>query len=196
MCSFSFCISSPDLLYMFMFTLFHSWSYFMQYDQHYISTTAILNLMLQKTFLDKKLGRRDWRFSQNTICSYLKMNLNYSWFLHRTSASRVVMPIWFEYWDVQSSHFGQPCDILVTVSLSMFSSTPPLHLQYTFTLGPNFLGFLCHKFICSRECSTKHHHVIWNESNLFSLFYPKLRKTNTKKYNYGHTDTSTFIGFH
>ena len=69
------------------------------------------------------MGRRDWRFSQNTIYSYLKMNLNYSWFLHRTSASRVVIPIWFEYWDVQSSHFGQPCNILVTVSLSMFSST-------------------------------------------------------------------------
>ena len=152
--------------------------------------------MLKKVFWDEKLCRRDWRFSQNTIYSYPEVNLNYRWFLHRISASRAVMLMWLEYWDVQSLYFGQPCNILVTFSLSMFSSTPPLYLQYTLTLRSNFLGFLCHKFICSPKCSTKHHHVIWNESNLFSLFYPKLRKTNTKKYNYGHTDTSTFIGFH
>ena len=43
----------------------------------------ILNLMPKK-------GKRDRRFSESTIYSYLGMNSNYSLFLQRISASRAV----------------------------------------------------------------------------------------------------------
>ena len=133
MCSFSFCTSSPGLLYMFMFTLFHPWSYLMQYDQHYIiSTTEILNFILKKVFWDEKLGRRDWRFSQNTIYSYPEVNLNYSWFLHRISTSRSVMlVVWvltcskLAFWTTLR-HSGY----FLSINFLQYSTlVPPVHLH-------------------------------------------------------------------
>ena len=172
--------------------MFHPWSYFMQYDQHYISRTKILNLMMKKVFWDEKLGRLDRRFSQSTKYSYLKVNSNDSWFLHRSSVSRAVMPIWFEYWDVQAgilARFTMPW--LLTLWCS-----PLLH-HYN-NLGPNFLSFLCHKFYFQPNVFHK-----TSSCNMklikYSLFYLRLRKTSAKKwhkYIYWLSLQLAFIGKH
>lgn len=102
-------------------TVFQPWSYFIQYDQHYISITKILNLMSKKTFWE--FSKRDKRFLESAIYSYLGMNSNYSLFLQRISASMPGMLIWFKYWNVQSRYFGLACSVLVVYSLIMVSST-------------------------------------------------------------------------
>ena len=137
-------------------TMFHPWYYFMQYDQHYISRTKILNLMMKKVFWDEKLGRLDRRFSQSTIYSYLKVNSNYSWFLHRSSASRAVMPIWFEYWNVQAVFWpGLRCSGCLLSDVLQYSTTIT-------TLGQTSWAFFATDSTFSPTCSTKHPHVIWN----------------------------------
>ena len=128
--SFSFFISSTGLLYTTFVCRFSSLVFFMQYDQHisegnYISTTIILNLFSKKVFSYEKLASKDRRFSESTKYSFLGMNSNYRWFFQRTSTSRAVILPLFDYWDVESWHFGRACRVLVVYSLIIFSSTPP-----------------------------------------------------------------------
>ena len=124
LCSFSFCISSPGLVYTRFMHCFIAGLILCNMTN--IIFQQLRNWILCRKRCFWKLGRRDGRFLWSTIYSYLGVNSNYLWFLHITSASRAVIPIWFEYWDIQNYYFDQVCNILVAYSLIMFFSTPSL----------------------------------------------------------------------
>ena len=95
LCNFSFCISSPGLLYttfMYCFIagliLCNMINIIFQQLRYWI--------LCQKRFF-WKLGRRDRRFLQSTIYSYLGVNSKYRWFLKGTQmSSRIGSPTYFQ----------------------------------------------------------------------------------------------------